>query len=424
MLDHPMANDIPENCRLMLTAMLPTSLCVPSDERHPHQAMVVDMVGDVTGEIISRMKTGIDTAAARVAEIEKSKPELDLQKSQAEESLEVALSELQTKKTVSTDVSVQLAEGKTLLSEKQQALKASEAPVRPIRKEKENLETMLSTDFKALRNLEEWEAGKVKKRCNSIVSVAKKLSFDESLTSALSGSLSKKPDERTQFDILVLQQFEVGVLEKVKKLAEILETGSISIDQCVFGVGEAQSEFEKRKVLSDTAVAHLQAAQGEHRKAIADLQVATGAVGNYESELKRAQDVHDAKTEELRNFQEWNVFCYKSLKDRVSAKRSKELAEVVEQTPQVAEPADAMEAKADLAEVAEQTPQVAESSDAMEAKADLAEVVEKTPQVAESSNAMEAEADVSTAVTTLEVSELAQHEENTPEAVAEGVVDQ
>lgn len=263
-----------------------------------------------------------------------------------------------------------------------------------------------------------------KKRCNSIVSVAKKLSFDESLTSALSGSLSKKPDERTQFDILVLQQFEVGVLEKVKKLAEILETGSISIDQCVSGVGEAQSEFEKRKALSDTAVAHLQAAQSEHRKAIANLQVASGAVGNYESELKRAQDFHDAKTEELRNFQEWNVFCYKSLKDRVSAKRSKELAEVVEQTPQVAESADAMEATADLAEVVEQMPQVAESADVMEAKADVPEVVEQPPQVAESADATEATADVSNAVTTLEVSESAQHEENTLEAVAEGVVDQ
>jgi len=329
----------------MLTAMLPTSLCVPSDERHPHQTMVVDMVGDVTEEVASRMKTGIDAAAARVEELRASRPELDHQKCEAEAKLVVVLATVDAKKIESSDASVQVAEAKALLSEKQQALKAAEGPLKPVRKEKESLETMLSTDFKALRDPAEWEAGKVKKRCNAIVSLAKKLSFDESLTTSLSGSLSKKPDERTQFDGMVLQQFEVGVSEKVQQLGATLEAGSISIASCVSAVEEAQGEFEKRKEVADSSAAALKAAQSEHREVSANLQIAIDAIGNYLPEMKQACDLHEAKVEELKIFQEWNVFCYKSLKERVSAKRSKEISDVVVETE---EAAVALEEKEDL----------------------------------------------------------------------------
>merc|ERR1712028_119123 len=101
------------------------------------------------------------------------------------------------------------------------------------------------------------ETGKMKKRCNAVVSFAKKLSFDASLISSLPGSLSKKPDERSPFDGMVLQQFEVGVLEKVQQLSANLETGSISIADCVAAVEEAQSEFAKRKELSEASAAIL-----------------------------------------------------------------------------------------------------------------------------------------------------------------------
>lgn len=350
LLEHPLAYGFPENCRKMLTAMLPTSLCVASDERHPHQAMVVDMVGDVTEEVESRMKTSIDTAAARLTELESSRPEFDRQKSEAEAKLAVALADVDARRLEFSDASAQVAEAKALLSEKQQALKAVEAPLKPIRKEKESLETMMSTDF----NLAEWEAGKMKKRCNAVVSFAKKLSFDASLISSLPGSLSKKPDERTSFDGMVLQQFEAGVLEKVQQLSATLETGSISSADCVAAVAEAQSEFEKRKEVSDAAAAILQAAQSDHRENVANLKAATDAVENYEPEVEKAKNLHDEKVEELKVFQEWNVFCYKSMKDRVSAKRSKELAELAE-----------------LAEVAEvvETEQAAVVQEAVEEKA-------------------------------------------------------
>lgn len=348
LLEHPLAHDIPENCRQMLTAMLPTSLCVPSDERHPHQTMVVDMVGDVTEEVESRMKTSIDTSAARVAELESSRPGFDRQKSEAEAKLAVALGDLNAKKIASSDASVQVAEAKALLSERQQALKAAEAPLKPVRKEKEGLESMLSTDFKALCDPAEWEASKVKKRCNAIVSLAKKLSCDDSLTSSLPGSLSKKPDERTQFDGMVLQQFEVGVSEKVQQLVATLEAGSISIADCVSAVEGAQSEFDKRKEVSDTAAAALKAAQSEHREFSATLQAANDSIGNYEPEMNKAQAFHSEKVEELKNFQEWNVFSYKSLKDRVSDKRMKELEEVVVETEQATEAAKAVEEKTDV----------------------------------------------------------------------------
>lgn len=346
LLEHPLAHEVPENCRQMLIAMLPTSLCVPSDERHPHQAMVVDMVGDVTEDVASRMKASIDTAAARVTELEASRPELDRQKSEAEAKSAVALADVDAKKIALSDASVQVAEAKAFLSDKQQALKAAEAPLKPVRKEKESLEAILSSDFKALCDPAEWEAGKGKKRCNAIVSLAKKLSFDESLTSSLSGSLSKKPDERTQFDGMVLQQFEVGVSEKLQQLAAILETGSISVADCVSAVNSAQSEFEKRKGVSDAAAAVLQAAQSEHRSCMSALQVASDAIEKYLPDLKRACDDHEAKVEELKNFQEWNVFCYKSLKERVSTKRSKEFAEVDAETEQ-ADVAEAVEEKTD-----------------------------------------------------------------------------
>jgi len=144
---------------------------------------------------------------------------------------------------------------------------------------------------------------------------------------------------------MVLQQFEVGVLEKVQQLSANLETGSISIADCVAAVEEAQSEFAKRKELSEASAAILQAAQSDHREVVANLKAATDAVENYEPEVEKAKNLHDEKVEELKVFQEWNVFCYKSLKGRVSAKRSQELAEVVE-TEEAAVVQEAVEEKA------------------------------------------------------------------------------
>lgn len=328
-LEHPMGHSIPENARQMLIAALPQSLCVPSDERHPHQAMVLEMVAKVIADVVKNMKTGIDAAAAHIQELDKSRPDLERQKSEAEAKLAAVLADIDAKTAASTAASHQVAEAVSLVSEKQKALKAADAPRKPAREEKERLETMLSTDFKALREpTEEWDAGKAKKCCNAIVSVAKKSSFEELLISSLSISLTRKPEERTHFDGMVLQQFEDAASEMVKQLAATLEAGSKSVADCISAVEAARSDLEKRNQVSEAAVAALAAAESGKGDISANLQAISVRLANFWPEMEKACAVPDAKTEELKNFQEYNVLCFEELRDRLSAKKSKELAEI------------------------------------------------------------------------------------------------
>merc|ERR1712031_46910 len=94
------AEDLPEDCRKMLIAMLPASLGLPLEERYPFQVKVVDMVGELLSKMKTEMQEDVDAEVAKVTEVEASKSKLLATVTEKEVELKRVTDVMEHKKTV------------------------------------------------------------------------------------------------------------------------------------------------------------------------------------------------------------------------------------------------------------------------------------------------------------------------------------
>ena len=76
-LEHPLAENLSQDSREMLLAVLPHSLCVPSDERQEFQESIVKMMSQLMGQVLSTMQASLDAENDKVAGSEAKKLELE-----------------------------------------------------------------------------------------------------------------------------------------------------------------------------------------------------------------------------------------------------------------------------------------------------------------------------------------------------------
>lgn len=348
-LTHPLA-EIPEACQHMLLAGLAHSLCVPVDERHEVQNQVVTMIEEVTSRILGSLQVALDTENDKVAGAEAKMAELDQTVKDAEVSLQAAkayTSECEAKlKTASEAVCT----SKATLTQRLNEQKKGDEGIVKARADKELLESTKSECFEKLKS-----GGTVAKEAKQLLKkiepFIKQTGSDASLITAAPATLLKPPEERGSFDQIVLEQLEANFTAKLTEFETQLAEAAPAAEARAEEVQKAQSTHEAAESKQKEASVELCAAKEAQKEANAVVAAAKKAVADYRPDYQAATATRDAKKEELETYVDGSLATFKELKERISAKKRRELAAAAkeEAAKALAEEAPAEEPEQDTA---------------------------------------------------------------------------
>jgi len=317
-LEHPLLV-LPDECRKMLTTMIPKSLCVPLDERHQLQTQCVEMLGEAIREVQAKMQEAIDAEQAEVVKVESTKYELEGELQQAKVMLTQKQEKLTASDNVLAEASKSVLSAKATLTSSQDEKNTFESGCMQIRSDKEAFEHVSANDLNKLCG-GTWEEGNAQKHFDAVAALFGKFTLEESLLSVLPGSLMKKPAERGSFDHMAVTQLDESIQGKLRELTSAVEQQAPQAQERDAAVASAQKAYDEASEEQKKAAGAMSVAQDEEKTAIAAVKAAEAAVDSAEAELKKVGVVRDQKKNEFEVF-EYSVGCFNQLKERVSPKK-------------------------------------------------------------------------------------------------------
>jgi len=315
-LEHPLLA-LPEECRKMLLTMVPTGLCMPSDQRHELQVQGVEMIGKAIQDIQAKMREVIDVEQAAVAKVESSGSELVGNLQTTMDALTEEQEKLGASNKVLEDASNSLFSAKSALAAKLVEQANFDSSCAEIKADKEEFERVIANDLKVLIE-GTWEEGQAQKHFDVLATLFGKFALEESLRSVLPGSLLKKPEERGSFEVMAVTQLDQSIKGKLSELKSAVEQEAPRLKEMEAAVTSAQSISDAASEAEKDAASAVSIAQEREKTAIAAVTAAEEALAAGEAALKKASDLRDQKKSELEAFAH-NIECYSQLKEKVSA---------------------------------------------------------------------------------------------------------
>lgn len=339
-LQHPLVNDLPEDCRNMLLAALPLSLCVASDVRRDFQDLVVTMIEEVVSKIAEKMQDALNSESEKVKDVETSKGELEQKLKAAAETLKDAQA-LTSHRETELQTSCRVLQGtQATLSKLEEEQRTGDEVFQAAKVEKEAMEAAAAGDFEKLKT-GEWENDDGKDMLQALRPFLATLSMDSSLATASQNVLVKKPAQRGAFDSTVMDEVDKSFQAKITELSQKLATEEPASQDRATGVANAKVELETAEAAQKQAADSVMNARDAQKSAAAELHAMEVVLADYEPTFKAATEIRDDKQRQLETFKNSSCGVFDELKCRVSTKKLKELAAAEAKAAAAAEiPAD------------------------------------------------------------------------------------
>jgi len=383
-LMHPMASYLPEACRNMLLAGLPQSLCVPSDLRQEFQNQAVSMMGEVVCKIVEKLQETLDEENTNVAGTESSKAELDDKVNSAESALKDAQASVSERDADLQASSEAVLTAKASLVKREEEQKTGDVELVVTQASKKEIDETLAGVFQILKAGTWEDAEQAKHHFQAMAPLAGKLAIDESLKTAMQSVLLKKPDQRGPFDTTVIDELDKCFQAKIDELTQILDNGKPASEVRAAAVAEAKAALEAAESKQKECSSNLLAAKEAQKEALANLNVAQAAIADFVPAFKAATELRDEKQLELQTFVDVTQTAFNQMKERLSAKKLKELAAAEAAAKAEAEAAEAAKA---LEEEAAAKAAADTASDAQEEAKTAAEAEEPVAMATEAAPA-------------------------------------
>jgi DNA repair exonuclease SbcCD ATPase subunit len=308
-----MADDLPSTCKGMLSAMVPEAFQVPAADRHPHQQVFVDIVGQVISKIDEEMKKNVADAGVQLEEMEKQQERLKVNVEAAQTVHTEKKLTVEERKASLAEHFRQVLDKRMELASAKEARAAIEAPIAEVTAQKNTCETALQ-DLSALRELADLE--QAKPMCMKLLEVALQMGIEEALVMSLPNVFEKAPADRTNFDSLVLGSIETEFQKKTSEFAAALSTKAESIQQLDAAVQAAQTALDAITAEHQVASDSMAQVVKEEKASLEMLEEQKQMRDTFLVEFQEKHGSVTEKKEHLQNFQAWNVDCYKTLKDK------------------------------------------------------------------------------------------------------------
>jgi len=338
------AADLPEACRAMLLALIPGSLGTPLAERQQLQTVAVNLLE----EALARHKTALEQAITlqeqKVQEFEGGKDALEAKAKEAESELESMASETEAKKQVLAAASQEVLATKRAAEDAKSAQTEGDAAYSDAVEDKKAVEEALTAHFAPLKE-GNWEAGQAKGHIDALLPLCKRIKLDASLVSAVPSSCTKKPSERGQFDLMVVQQLEETLQAKVVSCTELIDSEGPAAKARAEAAEAAQKAAEASKEKQQQAAAQLFDSQNAYKQKAAMVQEAKASIENFEPNFQAARDLLEVRKATLDTFIKKNMAAFETLRDGAPPSPAKEpeveaaTVEVAQEAPPAPSPA-------------------------------------------------------------------------------------
>lgn len=332
-LHHPLS-DLTEDCREMLLAGLPYSVCVFQDERHDVQEIVVGMLEQALSKILGGLQLALDQENQKVAGAEATKEDLERKLQAAEEALKEAKTFTASKNEELQHASEALVQAKAALTQRSKEQKEGDADVEKTVADKELLELSKNEAFEALK-LGSVAGAEAKAAFKKLEPALKLVEMDKSLRTTVPGVLTKTPSERGSFDGTVIDELEKRLESKIAEFKAAIAAAQPGVAERQGAVEGAQKELTSAEEAQQKASTALCAAKEAQKEASTGVSTAKDAVAAYKTEYKSATKTRDEKQAELQDFVDGSLGTFQELKLRKKRKEAKvedETAEVAQES--------------------------------------------------------------------------------------------
>lgn len=290
------SSGLPEACRKMLTAVLPTSLLVAAEERHEHQRLAVCMLEEVFLSAEAELQAAMAADEAALAALDFAEGGLGPRLLAAEQGLAAAAEAAIAKKLAHDAAVLQVTVWEKALAGKQAEQAAAGAGAAEAQRLRAGLLGAIGGAFRALlwegagEPGQDWSAEKASKHLDELLSFAGILALDESMLSALPAICAIPPAHRGEFDRLVMQKLEQMLNDKVSSLEAELRYHGEAYTARSAALGAAASCRSQAEAGVHAAAAALTQAQAELSAAEARVLAARQALESGPPERSRAAE--------------------------------------------------------------------------------------------------------------------------------------
>jgi len=307
------AEHLPQQCRTMLTEILPLSLNVPTDKRHKHQTMAVSMFEETLNTKKAAMEAAVSAANEKLDDLKASEEQLASTVKEAEVAVaaQQEVSEASKERSASAVSAVEASQ--TALSECIAAQKAGNEQAAADKEQKDALEVAFEKHFKT--PMAEGTAGP---DFAGLEPFLKTIDIEASLLTALPSTCTKPKDQRGAFDEVVLQELEKAISAKLAALAQLVEAEIPTAAEREAAVRAAEQENEAKKEASSAAAAELETAQKELSERQAALSKAKLAVDEFRPTLLTLAGSVDTLRKALSDFESGPLASFMSYKVKSS----------------------------------------------------------------------------------------------------------
>jgi hypothetical protein len=211
--------EMPKIVRDMLVSVIKAALGHGSakDERHAFQTSVADVIGDTFKQTVQIWEGKVSEAKALVDGADAEKTEKESAWSAASAVVEADIERVRTTQEALDAAVESVSAANKAFADAQSALENCDTE----RKGKEDQRIQANTLFK--EHFEVLKQGDGDKSLQKpLVALLKELNAEVSLVNALGSAFGKKPDDRGQFDNMVVQQLEEVLTSHMKEIDDFL----------------------------------------------------------------------------------------------------------------------------------------------------------------------------------------------------------
>jgi len=307
------AEHLPENCRAMLAAMVPTSFATQREERSEHQVTVIQWVQSALEQQEGKFVAEADAVSSKLAELEAAKGEKVKVVEAAEASLADKKRFVALKKNALAEATITMTATKKMLAEKQEEQQVCDSDYLAMKKEQEGLAAAFVEHFKA-----PMQAGE-SLHYESLQPYLRNLDLEESFMVSVPASCAKTKDERGSFDNVVLQALEQALLDRAAQIKDVVSNRSPESEAREVGVRKAEEQLVVDRAAQEKASAELAAAQKDVELGSATLKEVEKVVESCEVDIKATSELCNKLRSIQEEFQQGPLASFRRSKDGIAA---------------------------------------------------------------------------------------------------------
>merc|ERR1712007_304656 len=156
----------------------------------------------------------------------------------------------------------------------------------------------------------------MKKKNNSLVTLAKNMQLDASLQQAFPGVLAKAPSERGQFDLVILEQLEAAFTKHITEVTAQLQSLSPVLEKHEVALQVAKDLLAQAQEKCRASEENVNALSARNLECEETLQSAERALESLEPEFQAVVATRYVAMEQLANFQSTRLAPLRELKGR------------------------------------------------------------------------------------------------------------